>query len=40
MPFSRAVVEIGEPVYIDAGVPKERLAEYDRRVQEALDELR
>jgi len=39
MPFSRARVEIGEPVYIDAGIPKERLAEYDGRVQEALDEL-
>ena len=38
-PFSRARVEIGEPIYIDAGVPKERLAEYDMRVQEALDEL-
>ena len=39
-PFSRANVEIGEPIYIAADVPKERLAEYDRRVQEALDELR
>ena len=39
-PFSRAHVEIGEPIYIDADFPKERLTEYDRRVQEALDELR
>jgi len=39
-PFSRALVEIGEPIYIDADVPKERLAQYDRGVQEALDELR
>jgi len=39
-PFSRALVEIGEPIYIDAGVSKERLAEYDRQVQEALDKLR
>jgi len=38
-PFSRALVEIGEPIYIDAGVPKNRLAEYDRQVQEALDAL-
>jgi len=40
VPFSRARVEIGEPIYIDAGVPKERLNEYDDKVQEALDELR
>jgi lysophospholipid acyltransferase (LPLAT)-like uncharacterized protein len=39
-PFSRARVEIGEPIYVDAGVPKERLEEYDRQVQKALDELR
>ncbi|MDR0310248.1 MAG: lysophospholipid acyltransferase family protein [Acidobacteriota bacterium] len=39
VPFSRARVEIGEPVYVNAGIPKERLEEYDRRVQESLDEL-
>ena len=39
-PFSRALVEIGEPIYVDADTPKARLAEYDIRVQEALDELR
>jgi lysophospholipid acyltransferase (LPLAT)-like uncharacterized protein len=39
-PFSRARVEIGEPIYIDADVPKERLAEYDGQIQESLDKLR
>ena len=39
-PFSSALVEISEPIYVDADVPKERLVEYDRLVQEALDELR
>lgn len=39
VPFSRARVEIGEPVYVNAGIPKERLEEYDRRVQKSLDEL-
>jgi len=39
VPFSRALVEIGEPIYVDANVPKEKLEEYDRRVQEALDKL-
>ena len=38
-PFSRARVEIGEPIYIGAGVPKERLNECDDRVQKALDGL-
>ena len=38
-PFSRAMVEIGEPIYIDAGVPKAQLEEFDRRVQGSLDEL-
>ena len=38
-PFSAARVEIGEPIYIDADVQKERLAEFDARVQKALDEL-
>jgi lysophospholipid acyltransferase (LPLAT)-like uncharacterized protein len=38
-PFSRALVEIGKPIYVDAAVPKERLEEYDMRVQEALDKL-
>jgi len=39
MPFSRALVEIGEPIYVDADAPKEWLEGYDRRVQEALDKL-
>ncbi|MDR1727063.1 MAG: lysophospholipid acyltransferase family protein [Acidobacteriota bacterium] len=39
-PFSRALVEIGEPIYVDAAAPKERLAEYDRRLQRELDALR
>ena len=38
-PFSRALVEIGEPIYVKTDVSKERLAQYDRKVQEALDEL-
>ena len=38
-PFSRVRVEIGEPIYIAADVSKERLAEYDGRVQEALENL-
>ena len=39
MPFSCARVEIGEPIYIEAGIPKERLDKYDDMVQEALDGL-
>ena len=38
-PFSLARVEIGEPIYISGDIPKERLTEYDTRVQEALNEL-
>ena len=39
MPFSRACVEIGEPIYINTDIPKERLDEYDDLVQAALDSI-
>ncbi|MDR0842647.1 MAG: lysophospholipid acyltransferase family protein [Acidobacteriota bacterium] len=39
-PFSRVLVEIGEPIYVDAVATKEQLAEYDRQLQSALDDLR
>ena len=39
VPFSRALVEIGVPIYIDADIPKNSLMEYDRQVQESLDKL-
>ena len=39
IPFSRALVEIGEPIYVAEAVPKEQLSEYDEHVQRALDEI-
>ena len=39
-PFSRALVEIGEPIHVDATATKEQLVEHDRQLQAALDNLR
>ena len=39
-PFSRALVEIGEPIYVDVSATKEQLAEHDCQLQAALDNLR
>jgi len=38
-PFSRVIVEIGEPLYVHAA-SREQLAEYDQKLQHALDNLR
>ena len=39
-PFSGALVEIGEPIYVDADITKEQLPDCDQKIQEALDKLR
>jgi lysophospholipid acyltransferase (LPLAT)-like uncharacterized protein len=39
-PFSRAILLIGNPIYVDKSTSKENLGIYEKRVQLALDELR
>ena len=39
-PFSRAIVLIGDPIYVDPNTPKGELEKYLNKVQIALDELR
>jgi len=39
-PFSRAVLLIGDPIYVDKYASREDLGIYEKRVQLALDELR
>lgn len=40
VPFSRAVVLVGEPIYVDAGSTAEEIQAAEARVQQSLDELR
>jgi lysophospholipid acyltransferase (LPLAT)-like uncharacterized protein len=39
-PFSRAVVLIGNPIYIDAGAAEQDIRAIEERIQNSLDELR
>jgi len=39
-PFSRAIVLIGSPIYIDPGMGKEEMQSMEARIQNSLDELR
>ena len=39
-PFSKALILIGNPIYVDKSTSKEDLGIYEKRVQLALDELR
>ncbi len=39
-PFSRAIVLIGEPIFVDAGAPEQNVRISEERIQESLDELR
>lgn len=39
-PFSRALVLIGDPIYIDPATRKEEIAAYEARIQHELDALR
>lgn len=39
-PFSRAIVLIGEPIFVDAGAPEQNVRIIEERIQESLDELR
>lgn len=36
-PFSRAVLKLGDPIYVPAAVSEEELVEYSRRVEESLN---
>lgn len=39
-PFSRAIVLVGDPVYVDAGSTAEEMETVEARIQQTLDELR
>ncbi len=39
-PFSRAVILLGEPIYVDAKATDEQIQAAERRIQTSLDELR
>jgi hypothetical protein len=39
-PFSRAIVLIGDPIYVDAASTREEIQAIEARIQQSLDELR
>ena len=40
MPFSRAIVLVGSPIYVDAGTTREQMQSIEEQIQRSLDELR
>jgi lysophospholipid acyltransferase (LPLAT)-like uncharacterized protein len=40
VPFSRAIILVGDPIYVEAGSTREEVLQSEDRIQKSLDELR